>query len=156
MGVTLTVDVAQVCLDGRLADEERVLDVLEAMARDPEGKDVRLALGEPVAGGKVSDDVLGRGGLGRLQLWYTLKVGSLLVGTRGIHLASGDRVLLEGGRTSRTARACIGLVICEEIARAVLAKGFLRACVVLDTRMHAFLASTRALCANEALLVFVV
>ena len=57
VGVALAVDVAQVRLDGGLADKERVLDVLEAMAGHPEGEDVGLALGESVAGSELGDGV---------------------------------------------------------------------------------------------------
>ena len=59
VGVAFAVDVAQVRLDGGLADKERVLDVLEAVARHPEGKDVGLAFGEPVVRSKIGDGVFG-------------------------------------------------------------------------------------------------
>ena len=59
VGVALAVDVAQVRLDGGFADKERVLDVLETVARDPEGKDVGLALGEPVVRSEIDDGVFG-------------------------------------------------------------------------------------------------
>ena len=59
VGVALAVDAAQVGLDGGLADEERVLDVLKTVACDPEGKDVGLAFGEPVVGSEIGDGVSG-------------------------------------------------------------------------------------------------